>query len=451
MHLTFLGATETVTGSKYLLETSGKRYLIDCGLFQGYKELRLRNWSKLPVNPKSIDGVFLTHAHIDHSGYLPLLVRDGFERKIYSTHCTRDLCALLLPDCGFLQEEDARRANRYGYTKHAPAQPLYTLLDAERAMDHFHPIDYDQPLTLPGGVRLTLRQAGHILGAAMAFVECGGKRILFSGDLGRPDDIYLYPPARFGALDYLVVESTYGDRQHETTDPMLEMAEVINRTVSRGGTVVIPSFAVGRAQHLLYYIHQLKKSGKISPHIPVFLDSPMAISATEIFERHTKDHRLSKEEAREICDSAIYVHTHEESKALDSSKMPSIIISASGMATGGRILHHLRCFAPDHRNTLLFVGFQAGGTRGDRIVKGEKLVKMLGEMVPIAAEVVNIGNMSAHADYTEILQYLETVKGTPKVFITHGERTAAEALKLHIEEKFGWECRIPSYGEKVAL
>lgn len=451
MELSFLGATETVTGSKYLLETSNKRYMIDCGLFQGYKELRERNWKKLPIVPGSVDGVFLTHAHIDHSGYLPLLVKNGFRKKIYTTHGSRDLCELLLPDSGYLQEEDARRANKYGYSKHSPAVPLYTMLDGKRALDYFHAVDYDEPVSLAGDVRLTLRQAGHILGASMAQVECEGKRILFTGDLGRPQDDILYPPADFGEIDYLIIESTYGDRKHEKTDPMAEIADVVNRTVQRGGTVVIPSFAVGRAQHMLYYLYMLKKAGKISEHIPIYLDSPMAISATEIFWRHAKHHRLSQERAREICDSATYVHTPEESKELDHSSMPSIIISASGMATGGRVLHHIDHFAPHRENTLLFVGYQAGGTRGDRIVKGETEVKMLGHIVPIRAEVVNLDNMSAHADYTEMLTYLETVKGSPKVFVTHGEREVAEAWKSRIEEQFGWKCRVPTYGEKVRL
>lgn len=451
MELTFLGATETVTGSKYLLETSGKRYMVDCGLFQGYKELRERNWKKLPIAPDSLDGVFLTHAHIDHSGYLPLLVKNGFRKKIYATHGTRDLCELLLPDSGYLQEEDARRANKYGYSKHSPAVPLYTMLDGKRALDYFHAVDYDEPVSLAGDVRLTLRQAGHILGASMAQVECEGKRILFTGDLGRPQDDILYPPADFGEIDYLVIESTYGDRKHEKIDPLQEIADVVNRTVQRGGTVLIPSFAVGRAQNILYYLYMLRQAGKISEHIPIYLDSPMAISATEIFWRHAKHHRLSPQMAREICDTATYVHTPEESKELDHSSMPSIIISASGMATGGRILHHLRHFAPQRENTLLFVGYQAEGTRGDRIVKGETEVKMLGETVPIRAEVVNLNNMSAHADYEEMLGYLDTVKGSPKVFVTHGESEVAEAWKTRIEERCGWECRVPTYGEKVRL
>lgn len=451
MKLTFLGATETVTGSKYLLEAGKHRILVDCGLFQGYKDLRERNWKKLPFDIQSLDAVILTHAHLDHSGYLPLLVRNGFRRKIYATHATYDLCSLLLPDSGYLQEEDARRANRYRYTKHSPAQPLYTLLDAERSLDFFHTIPFGQEVDLGDGLRFSLHRAGHILGAAMVAVSHHGKRIVFTGDMGRPNDDILHPPAPIGEADYLVVESTYGNRKHPETDALSELEAIVNRTNRRGGTVLIPAFAVGRAQHLLYYLHKLKEQKRIPAHLPVFLDSPMAINATEIFSRHTSEHKLSHEHARAICDSATYVHTPEESKELASSGMPCVIISASGMATGGRVLHHLRRLAPNHRNTILFVGFQAGGTRGDRILRGEKEVKMLGDTVHIDAEVVELENMSAHADYAEMLGYLKTAEGSPTVFITHGEREAAESFQSHIEDTFRWKCHIPTYGQKFDL
>ncbi len=445
MKLKFLGATDTVTGSKYLIETDNHKTLIDCGLFQGLKELRLRNWAKLPINPQEIGNVLLTHAHIDHSGYLPLLVKNGFEGNIYSTHPTRDLCALLLPDSGYLQEEDARRANKYGYSKHKPALPLYTQMDGERALDYFKTVDFNQENKLYDDLSCTFHKAGHILGSAMIMIKHKNASILFSGDLGRLNDPVMKPPAKIESADYLVVESTYGDRLHEDIDPVDKLEEVINRTIQRGGTVLIPSFAVGRAQSILYYIHELKETNRI-PDIPVYLDSPMAIDATEILRHHHDEHKLSKELCNKVCRTATYVRTPEESKALGHSNMPSVIISASGMATGGRILHHLKHFAPDRKNTVLFVGYQATGTRGDRIIKGEKEVKMLGQMVKINAEVDVVTNTSAHADYSEILVLLENLSKAPKkVFITHGEPDAAQSMKEKIEEKFGWNCVVPEY------
>ncbi len=451
MKLSFLGATATVTGSKYLLEEGGTRILIDCGLFQGHKELRLRNWSRLPLDPSRLDAVVLTHAHIDHSGYLPLLVRQGFRGKIYCSSATRDLCAILLPDSGYLQEEDARRANKYGYSRHAKAKPLYNQKDARAALEYFHPVEFDEFFNIGPDLRIRLKHSGHILGSSFIQIDNGHKTIVFSGDLGRPDDPVMVSPVHFEAADYLVIESTYGDRLHDKTDPMETIGEIISTTAGRGGTVIIPAFAVGRTQSLLYYIHQLKKKDRI-PDIPVFLDSPMAIKATRLLCRHHDSHRLSEAGCHRVCDVATYIKTVEESKELDRQAMPSVIISASGMATGGRVLHHLKNYIGDSRNTILFTGFQAGGTRGDRIVRGEKEIKIHGQMWPVRAQIECMSNTSAHADYQEILDWLGHFRKPPKkTFITHGEAEAAAALKEKIEQQLGWNVVTPRYQQREEL
>jgi len=451
MKITFLGATETVTGSKYLLEEGPQKILIDCGLFQGQKQLRLRNWAKLPLDPADLDAVILTHAHIDHSGYIPLLVKQGFRGKIYCSPATRDLCAILLPDSGYLQEEDARRANKYGYSRHNPAKPLYNQKDARDALTYFHPVDFDKSFNIGGKLRVKLRRAGHILGASFVQIDNGEKTIVFSGDLGRPNDPVMVRPEYIDHADYLVVESTYGDRLHDQTDPMAMIGEIISSTAAKGGTIVIPAFAVGRTQSLLYYIHQLKLEERI-PNIPVFLDSPMAINATNLLSRHQKDHRLSADEWAQICNEATYTKTVMESKELDKQEMPSVIISASGMATGGRVLHHLKRYIGDHKNTILFTGFQASGTRGDRIIRGEKEIKIHGQMWPVRARIEYMTNTSAHADYQEILNWLGHFKTVPKkTFITHGEAEASKALKEKIEEKFNWTVVVPKFKDQVEL
>ncbi len=451
MKLQFLGATETVTGSKYLIQTKQSKVLVDCGIFQGYKELRLRNWAHLPIHPAAIDGVLLTHAHIDHSGYIPLLVKQGFRGKIFCTEATKDLCKILLPDSGHLQEEEAYYANLKGYSKHHPAKPLYTKADAKVALGYFEAIDFDKRFKIHEDLYASFHYAGHILGAASIRVAHDDVSVLFSGDLGRPNDPIMKPPESPPDADYLVIESTYGARLHETIDPEKQLGEIINRTAKRGGIILIPAFAVGRAQSLLYYIQQLKVKNAI-PNIPVFVDSPMATDATHIFSKHSGENRLNKEQCKDVCGIAQYVHDVDESKAFFQQKMPMILISASGMATGGRVVHHIRNFAPDHRNTILFSGFQASGTRGDRMVRGEKEVKMFGQMVPIRAEVIQMNNVSAHADYSEMLMWLAKEKSTPrKVFITHGEKESAQALKLKIEEKFHWECMVPRYLDEEML
>ena len=453
MRLTFLGAAGTVTGSKFLLEADGKRYLIDCGLFQGRKELREKNWAPLPFPPREIEAVLLTHAHIDHSGYIPRLVGDGFDGPVYCSEATADLCAILLPDSGRIQEEDAAAANRYGYAKHTPALPLYTEAEAREALTRFKPVGYGQPHRLADELAFTLSRAGHILGASFIQVTQGGSgtSILFSGDIGRRSSPVTRAPAKMQEADYLVVESTYGDRLHGIEDPAEQIGAVIRRTIGRGGTVVVPAFAVGRTQDLLYYIHTLKRSGRI-PDVPVFLDSPMAIDATELLMKHRNEHRLSPNECAAVCGGVRYTRSVEDSKAINASPMPKVIVSASGMATGGRVLHHLKQHVGDTRNTVLLAGFQAPGTRGDRLARGEPTLRIHGQDWPVRAEIVQLDTMSAHADYGEILEWLQNFREAPrKTFITHGEPDASEAMKGHILEELGWEAEVARMGEVVEV
>jgi metallo-beta-lactamase family protein len=449
MKLTFLGAVGTVTGSKYLVEHGSRRILVDCGLFQGYKQLRLRNWAPLPISPQAIDAVLLTHAHIDHSGYLPLLVKHGFKGPIYATDATNDLCEILLPDSGHLQEQDALFANRHHFSKHKPALPLYTEKDAYDCLKQFRSVSFGKILDI-FGVNVRYLRAGHILGAAMIEMAADTK-IVFSGDVGRPNDIAMLPPEMLPETDFLVVESTYGNRTHNGLDAEDALADAINETARRGGTVVIPAFAVGRTQTLLLHLSRLLKARRI-PALPIFLDSPMAINASDIFCRHPKDHKISAAETREAFSVARYVRTAEESKTLDSMVVPKVIISASGMATGGRVLHHLKSYAPDHRSLILFTGFQSGGTRGATMVAGGKTVKIHGDYFPVRAEVRNLDMLSAHADANEIVAWL---KKTPKrpgtTFITHGEPDAADTLRRRISEELGWSCIVPEYRETVSL
>ncbi len=451
MKLTFYGATNTVTGSKALLETANKRIMVDCGLFQGLKELRLRNWAQLPVKAGAIDCVVLTHAHIDHSGYVPLLVKNGFSGPVFATEATCDLCQVLLPDSGFLHEKDADYANRHRFSKHSPALPLYTKDDADRSLKQFRTVEFERDFDLGDEITLNFRPAGHILGAAQARFEHDGTSILFSGDLGRAGDPLNVSPAPGGKVDYLVVESTYGGRLHGKDDPETLLAETINRTAKRGGTVLIPSFAVGRAQMIMYYLMRLKDSGRI-PDLPVFLDSPMAINASEIFRRHHRLHRLNESEVQRTCNVATYTRGVEESKALGINPLPKVIISASGMATGGRVVHHLKNFSPNQRNTIMFVGYQAPGTRGDKMLAGAKEIKIHGRQVPVRAEVQNLDMLSAHADEDGIMNWLASFSAAPKLtFINHGEPESAASLRQRIEAELGWSCRIPKYCDTTEL
>lgn len=451
MKLTFLGATKTVTGSKYLVETQGRKVLVDCGLFQGQKDLRLRNWALLPIEPANIDAVFITHAHIDHTGYLPLLVKNGFKGPIYATQGTFDLCSILLPDSGYLQEEDTRRANRYHYSKHHPALPLYTKKDAEIALEQFQTVDFDKPYAILPDSEVIWRRAGHILGSSFIDIRTPSAKLFFTGDMGRMSDPIIKPPAIIQETDYLVLESTYGNRLHDSSDPTIKLAKIINSTIQHGGSVLIPAFAVGRAQSLLYALHQLRVAKKI-PHIPIYLDSPMAIDATALLFKHMQEHRLTAQTCAESCSIAIYTRTIEESKAIYEKSMPKIIISASGMMEGGRVLHHLKMLASDSRNTILLTGFQAAGTRGAALLEGRRDIKIHGEIIHVRAQVEDLTMLSAHADYQDILTWLGNFIRPPrKVFITHGEPESALSLKHHIESQLGWNCYIPNYLDKVIL
>jgi len=450
MRLTFLGAAGTVTGSKYLLESAGQRCLVDCGLFQGLKQLRLRNWERLPIDASAVGAVVLTHAHLDHSGYLPLLVKNGFHGPIYCSSSTAALSEILLVDSGHLQEKDAEFANRHGFSKHKPALPLYTEQDARKALEFLRPVPFNVEQEI-GDQKVIFRKAGHILGAASVQLQSDGQTIVFSGDLGRYGDPIMPDPEPVSFADYLVVESTYGDRVHDGLDPERALGDIIDKTVKRGGTVVIPAFAVGRAQSLLFYVQKLRLSGRLK-NVPVFLDSPMAIDASDIFCRNIKDHRLSETECRSACGVATYVRSTEDSKALTANPVPKIIISASGMATGGRVLHHLKRYAPDAKNTILFAGFQAAGTRGAAMMAGVETIKIHGEEIPVRAEVQNLSMLSAHADTNEIMKWLGGFQRPPRMtFVTHGEAHAAEAMSHRIERELGWSCRVPQHLEAVEL
>ncbi len=445
MKIKFLGATQSVTGSKTLVEAHGKRVLVDCGLFQGLKELRLMNWASLPVDPRSIDAVLLTHAHLDHSGYIPLLVKNGFRGTIYCSHATFDLCKILLPDSGFLQEDDARRANKYSYSKHKPALALYTEADAQRSLEYFVPVDFDKTYHLDQKLFFKFRPAGHILGAAFIRVDDKQTSISFSGDIGRLNDPVMFKPASLEDSDYIVVESTYGDRLHDDSKLLDEIADIVNKTAHRGGSVLIPSFAVGRTQSILYYLYKLKRSNRI-PNLPVYVDSPMATSATEVFEKYHLEHKLNPKETKAVCEMAIYTQNKEDSKRISAPAMPSVIVSASGMATGGRVLHHLKTMLGNHKNSILFAGFQALGTRGRDLVSGAKAIKIHGEEFKVKADVYCLDNASAHADYKELLSWLRTFPGAPrKIFVNHGEPEARIAMKQHIEEELMWQVELPDY------
>ena len=451
MKLSFLGAAGTVTGSKYLVEHEGRRVLIDCGLFQGYKNLRLLNWEPLPFDPRKLDGVVLTHAHLDHSGAVPRLVQQGYGGRIHATPASIELCGLLLPDSARLQEEDAEYANRHGSSRHKPALPLYTEDDARNALEQLEPLDFGVTHRIAPGIEVQLRPAGHILGASSVELRCGGVRVLFSGDVGRPDDPIMFPPVALPEADYVVLESTYGDRQHAADGVEVQLAEVIARTVARGGIVVIPAFAVGRAQTLLYLLSRLKARGAMAD-VPVYLNSPMAIDMTDIYLRHRAQHRLTPEECAAMCRMARMVRTTDESRVLSALREPAVIVSASGMATGGRVLHHLKALAPDPRNSIVFAGYQAGGTRGARLVAGERSIRIFGQDVAVNAEVVSLQGMSAHADAGQLVDWLRTAPRAPqRVFLTHGEPAPADLLRQRIESELGWAAEVPRLGQVVNL
>ena len=450
--LRFLGAAGTVTGSKYLLKSGDTRVLVDCGLFQGLKNLRARNRQPLPVDATRLDAVLLTHAHLDHTGYLPVLVKQGFTGPVYCTSGTEALSRVLLPDAGHLQEEDARYANRKGFSKHAPALPLYTQGDAEASLEALQRVPFDQPLAVSDDLSVQFHSAGHILGASWLRCRLGERTLTFSGDLGRIDDPVMNPPSALKPTDYLVLESTYGNRVHARTSPLDQLQAVVNRTAERNGVLLIPAFAVGRAQTVLHLLATLRAAGSI-PALPVFLNSPMAIDATEIFCAHTDEHRLSAAECRTMCGNARYVNSADDSRALHSRSGPMIIVSASGMASGGRILHHFKRWLGDARNTVLFTGFQAAGTRGAAMVAGAKRVRIHGADYAIAAEIAELASLSAHADRDELIDWIAPLQDTPPhtVFITHGEQAGATALRGRIDDRLGYSSVVPLDGQAVEL
>jgi metallo-beta-lactamase family protein len=449
--LTFAGAAGTVTGSRFLLQDGRRAFLVDCGLFQGYKQLRLRNRQPLPLAPRRIGAVILSHAHLDHSGWLPLLVRDGFRGPIHATQATRDLCAILLRDSAHLQEEEARFANRHGYSRHEPAEPLYTVEDAERALGLFQPLAFGDELDLGDDLRAVLQPAGHLLGAASVRLQRRGRSLVISGDLGRTEDPIMRAPARFEGADWLLLESTYGNRHHAPDDTEQTLARVIREAAGGGGSVLIPSFAVGRAQVVMLALARLKARGAI-PNLPVFLDSPMAIDATSLYRRHRRLHRLSAADCRAMCSVATLVNSPDQSKALAQLRMPSVIIAASGMATGGRVLHHLKSMAPDPRNRILFVGYQAAGTRGAHLVAGATEVRIHGAWHPVRAAVSRIDGWSAHADADELIAWAATARRAPqRMWLVHGEPEAADTLRQRLEERLGWTVEVAEHMASVDI
>ena len=452
--LTFLGAARTVTGSKYLLEVDGHRILIDCGLFQGLKELRLRNWSPLPIPPETIDAVVLTHAHIDHSGWLPRLAGQGFHGPIYCTGGTEDLCKLVLPDAAHLQEEDAKFANLRGFSKHSPALPLYTEEDAAKALSLFKPQPFNKTISIVNGIDIQFINAGHLLGSSYVFLrrsDMSGARILFGGDLGRYARPILPDPSPGLDADVLLVESTYGDRLHPPEDDGETLARIIKETIARRGKVIIPAFAIGRVEELLYWIFRLEGQGRLEK-LPIYVDSPMALKGIEYY--NTRTDELDKEiiAMRNKLPRFTSINSAKDSKALVENDTPAVIIASSGMATGGRVVHHLFAGLPDPRNTVLFVGFQAAGTRGRQLQDGAQYVKIFGQHVPVHARIEKLEGMSSHADSGEIIRWLRTFPRAPKTtYLVHGEVVAQDALKVRITKELGWNVEIPNHGQKVDL
>lgn len=455
----FLGATGTVTGSRYLLDFDGFRVLFDCGLFQGLKELRLRNWEEFPVNPGSIDAVVISHAHIDHTGYLPKLVKEGFKGHIYCTNPTADLMEIMLLDSAKLQEEEAAYAFAKGYSKHANPQPLYTTSDAQQIFSHIKRYDFQEKIRIHERIEIVFSTAGHLLGAAITEILVKGdhlqKKIVFSGDLGRYQDAMLHSPAPVDEADILFIESTYGDKDNPPGDPLAELGQVANETFEQGGVLLIPAFAVGRTQLLLYYFHQLMEADRI-PDVPVYIDSPMATSATYLYYRYPKYHKVKfnhSEFARQMeTNMLVFVKSGNHSKELNALKNKAIIISSSGMMTGGRILHHMHNRLRNKQDTLLISGYQAEGTRGRKLVDKSPTIKIFGEEVPVNCRVVNMTTLSGHADKEELFTWMKNFNNKPKItFVVHGENPGMKNYAQAIRDRMGWNVTEPEYLESFNL
>jgi len=450
MKITFLGGVGTVTGSRFLITTDRTRLLVDCGLFQGVKALRARNRRAPGFEPAALDAVVLTHAHIDHSGYLPLLVREGFRGAVHCTSATRDLCRIMLPDAGYLQEEEARFANKKGFSRHHPAMPLYTIADAEASLKLMSAHPYHRPVAV-GDLEVTFRPAGHILGASTVHVRHGERSILFSGDLGRPDDLLMLAPEPPPEADIVVMESTYGDRLHPTDDPVELIGAVAKRTLERRGILLIPSFAVGRAQTIVLALERAFERG-LAPRAPVYVNSPMATRVSELYDEHAALHRLTAQEVRQLFAGVTFVGSPEDSKALNHKSGPAVIISASGMLTGGRVLHHLRAHAPNPTTTVLLPGYQAAGTRGEALLSGRNTVRVHGVEVVVRAEVAQLGVFSAHGDQSDLVGWLGRIPRRPReVLLVHGEPVPADVLRQRIDRELGFPVRVAEQDDQVVL
>jgi metallo-beta-lactamase family protein len=449
--LTFLGGAATVTGSKILIETNEKRVLVDCGLFQGLKELRLKNWSPFPLDPSTIDVLILTHAHLDHCGYIPLLVKKGFNGKIHCTRPTRDLAEIILLDSAKIQEEDAERANAHAYTKHKKAEPLYKVADVVEAMKQFELHELHEWVMIDNEIKFQLVNSGHILGSTFVDMRVHDKKIIFSGDIGRTSPMLLYPPKKITEADYIVLESTYGDRIHEVGNVKEQLLEIIEETFQKKGILLIPSFAVERTQELIYLLHELQEEERL-PKIPVFLDSPMGINSTNVYTHYSEWQNLSHYDISRMYDNVKFINNFEQSKATVLDKHPKIVIAGSGMLEGGRILHYLYNHIENEQNTLLFMGYQGEGTRGRAIMEGSTEIKFFGEYKQVKCQVRSISSLSAHADQTEMIDWLRNFKEAPKtLFLNHGEPHQTDALRVKINFELGWEAKTPKMNESYVL
>ncbi len=439
----FLGAAGTVTGSKYLIEVLDKKIMVDCGLFQGLKKLRNLNWDYLPVDVADVDAVLLTHAHLDHTGYLPRLVKSGFKGKIYGTAPTLDIAEIILRDSAKIQEEEAAQANEKGYSKHSPAKPLYDLKDVDRTLLRFEEVPLDQWLPLFDGIKVRYQYNGHILGATFIEIDAAGKRLVFSGDIGREEDYLLFPPKKPEQADLLFIESTYGDRLHPGGNIEEELLQIIQQTYQEGGTLIIPSFAVERTQTLMYLLWQLREKG-LMPKMSVYMDSPMGANVLHVFHRSAAWHKLPKEDCDKMCDYIQTVSSFRETWEVIDNKSPKIVIAGSGMVTGGRVLTYLTKYLEKPQTRVLLAGYQAEGTRGRQLQEGAHEVKIYGKYYPVKAKIIMLQGLSAHADQRELLDWLGGIKNMPeKVFIVHGEAHPADVLRVKIRDEYGWECEVP--------